>query len=115
MSMLSYKGYQGSVIFSDEDSVFHGKILAISDRITYEGESVESIRISFQEAVDDYLDVCALLGKEPEKVYKGSFNVRIAPVLHKHLAVYAAANGKTLNSTVEEAISRFLVMSQEKD
>jgi len=33
--------------------------------------------------VEDYLETCKALGREPQKVYKGVFNVRIEPELHK--------------------------------
>jgi len=66
-NMLSHKGYFGSVEFSDEDDVLHGRIIGINDRITYEGDSVKSLRLDFISAVDEYLCVCAELGKEPEK------------------------------------------------
>jgi len=68
-NMLSHKGYFGSVEFSDEDDILHGRIIGINDRITYEGDSVKSLRMDFISAVDDYLCVCEELGKEPEKVY----------------------------------------------
>jgi len=105
---LSYKGYYGSVEFSDEDDVFFGRIIGINDRITYEGDSVKALRHDFEEAVDEYLETCAELGKEPEKAYKGTFNVRIAPNLHRELAVFSASHGKTLNSTVEDAIRNYI-------
>jgi len=105
---MSYKGFYGSVEFSDEDSVFFGRIIGINDRITYEGDNVKSLRKDFQDAVDEYIETCKQLGKEPEKAYKGTFNVRIAPALHRELAVYSASSGKTLNSTVEEAIRSYL-------
>ena len=46
-------------------------------------------------------------GIEPEKDYKGSFNVRISPELHKNLALYSAAHNQSLNTTVEVAIEKF--------
>jgi len=107
-STMNYKGYNGSVEFSDDDNVFFGRIIGINDRITYEGDSVSGLRKDFEEAVDEYLETCLQLGKEPEKAYKGSFNVRIAPTLHKQLAVYSSSNGKTLNSVVEEAIRSYI-------
>jgi predicted HicB family RNase H-like nuclease len=106
---LQYKGYYGSVEFSDEDNVFFGRIVGINDRIIYEGESVSSLRKDFEDSVDEYLEICVQLGKTPEKVYKGSFNVRITPDLHKQLVVYSISNGKTLNSIVEEAIAEYIV------
>ena len=106
---LNYKGYFGSVEFSDEDDVFHGRIIGINDRITYEGDSVQSLRQDFFSAVDEYLDVCEELGKEPEKSYKGTFNVRIEPALHRQLVVYSSSHGKSLNAVVEEAISSYVM------
>ena len=105
---LSYKGFYGSVEFSDEDNVFFGRIIGINDRITYEGDSVNRLRKDFNAAVDEYLNVCAELGKEPEKPYKGSFNVRIEPVLHRQLVIYSTSHGKSLNSVVAEAISNYV-------
>jgi predicted HicB family RNase H-like nuclease len=66
-NMLSHKGYFGSVEFSNEDDVLYGRIIGINDRITYEGDSVKSLRSDFISAVDDYLCVCEELGKEPER------------------------------------------------
>ena len=105
---INYKGYYGSIEFSDEDNVFFGRIIGINDRITYEGDSVHTLRHDFEEAVDEYLEICKQLGKEPEKDYKGTFNVRITPALHRQLALYSTASGKTLNSAVEEAIRNYL-------
>ena len=101
---LNYKGYYGSVEFSNEDNVFFGRLIGINDRITYEGDSVATLRHDFQEAVEEYLETCTSIGKEPEKAYKGTFNVRISPALHRQLVYFSASNGKTLNATVEEAI-----------
>ena len=106
---MSYKGYYGSVEFTYDDNVFFGKIIGINDRITYEGDTVKTLQKNFEEAVDDYLDVCTNLGKTPDKTYKGTFNVRINPNLHRQLALYSSSIGKTLNSVVEEAIQNYLV------
>ena len=105
---ISYKGYFGSVEFSDEDDVFFGRIIGINDRITYEGDNVKALRRDFEEAVDDYIEICAQLCKEPEKSYKGRLNVQINPSLHRQLAVYSASHGKTLNTAVEEAIREYI-------
>ena len=107
-NILNYKGFFGSVEFSDEDDVFYGRIIGINDHITYEGDSVQSLRKDFNEAVDEYLKACKELGKEPEKTYKGSFNVRIEPILHRQLVVYSSSHGKSLNAVVEEAISNYV-------
>ena len=60
----------------------------------------------FHGAVDDYLELCAQQGKEPERAYKGSFNVRISPELHKQAVVAAMSHNMTLNSFVESSIAQ---------
>jgi predicted HicB family RNase H-like nuclease len=105
---MSYKGYYGSVEFSNEDNVFYGRIIGINDHITYEGDNVNSLRGDFENAVEEYIEACVKLGKAPEKTYKGSFNVRISPALHRQLAIFSATNGKTLNAAVEEAILSYI-------
>ena len=105
---MSYRGYFGSVEFSDEDSIFFGRIIGINDHITYDGVDVKSLRNDFENAVDEYLETCSQLGKEPEKAYEGTFNVSINPSLHRQLAFFSASNNKTLNATVEEAIRNYI-------
>ena len=105
---LSYKGYYGSVEFSNEDDVFFGRIIGINDRITYEGDNVKTLRHDFEEAVNEYLEICSHLGKNPEKAYSGALNVRIAPALHRQLAAFSTLNGKTLNVVIEEAIRGYI-------
>ena len=41
--------------------------------------------------------------------YKGTFNVRIDPALYRQLTVYSLSHGKSLNSTVEEAIRNYII------
>ena len=75
-NVLTYKEFIGSVHFSAADKVFHGKIEGITDLVTFEGRSVAELTKAFHEAVSDYLTLCKETGKEPERSYKGSFNVR---------------------------------------
>jgi predicted HicB family RNase H-like nuclease len=103
--MLKHKGYFGSVHYNAEDRVFYGKIEFIRSLVSYEGRDADSLEASFQEAVEDYLATCAELGREPEKPFKGSFNVRIPPELHERVMIAAAQQGMTLNRFVAEALS----------
>jgi predicted HicB family RNase H-like nuclease len=104
--MMKYKEYYGSVHYSDEDRVFFGKIEFIRALVSYEGTDVESLRRAFQAAVDDYLDTCKEQGSEPEKPFKGTFNVRIGPELHQRVAVAAAQQGVSLNSFIADVLKR---------
>jgi len=106
---LEYKGYYGTVEFSAADRLLYGKVIGVNGLISFEGDSVQSLKEDFEGAVDDYLEMCAEKGVDPEKAYRGKFNVRVSPELHRTLAFYSASHGKTLNSTVEEAIKRLLL------
>ncbi|MBF0456797.1 MAG: type II toxin-antitoxin system HicB family antitoxin [Nitrospirae bacterium] len=107
-NIITQKGLIGSVWFSEEDMVFHGKIEGINDLVSYEGSTVEELITNFHEAVDDYLELCKEVGKEPGKSYKGSFNVRINPDLHKKAAMKAKIMGVSLNQFVLMAIEKEL-------
>ncbi|GAB7140994.1 type II toxin-antitoxin system HicB family antitoxin [Deferribacterales bacterium RsTz2092] len=103
---LSYKGYTGSVDFSEKDAVFHGRVMGIQSLISFEGDSVNAIKDDFHNAVDEYLEHCAQSGRDPEKPFKGSFNVRIGNELHRKAALTASTRGISLNMMVEEAIKQ---------
>ena len=101
---MIYKDYIGSVHYSADDEIFFGKIEGINDSISFEGSSVSELKAAFQEAVEDYIELCQLNGKEPEKTYKGSFNIRIRPELHKQAAQKTLIERKSLNQYIEDAI-----------
>ena len=109
---LEYKGYIGTVEFSAEDKIFLGKIQGINDLVTFEGSSVAELEKSFHESVVDYLETCAVLNKAPEKVFKGSFNVRISRELHQKTALLASKKGLNLNDVVKEALN-YIVKHEE--
>ena len=102
---LTYKGYLGTVNFSASDEVFYGKIYGINDLVTFEGKSVKELKNAFKEAVDDYLETCKELGRDPDKTFKGSFNIRISSELHKKAAMVATKKRISLNDFVKRAIS----------
>jgi predicted HicB family RNase H-like nuclease len=106
--ILKYNDFISSIHYSTEDEVFHGKIQGIDDSITFEGSSVSALKKAFKEAIEDYLSICEEAGKDPLKSYKGSFNIRIQPELHKKAAFKSIELGISLNQFVEKAISNFM-------
>ncbi|SFG87391.1 type II toxin-antitoxin system HicB family antitoxin [Pontibacter chinhatensis] len=105
---IKYKDYIGSVEYSAEDRVFFGKVEFINDLVTFEGTTVEELEAAFQEAVEDYLEMCREIGKQPEKAFKGTFNVRMQPELHKQAARVSIEKGMNLNQLVVEAVSQYV-------
>jgi predicted HicB family RNase H-like nuclease len=107
-SLLSYKNYNGTVEYSKEDGCLFGKVVGIKSLLLYEGNSIQELERDFQTVIDDYITDCEERGVNPEQPYKGTFNVRISPELHRTIAIYAMEHGETLNSAVEEAIGKMV-------
>ena len=105
---MEYKGYIGSVEFSENDNVLFGKVQGIRSLISYEGTTVSELVADFHGAVDDYLAACAEEGTAPEVAYKGSFNIRIGSELHRRAAIYALAHDQTLNAFIAQAVDEKL-------
>lgn len=105
---MKYKGYVGTVEYSDEDECFYGKVLGVNGLITFEGKSVSELKQAFHMMLDEYLEDCKNAGIEPDKTYKGSFNIRITPELHKQASIYAACVGTSLNAVVELALQEYM-------
>jgi predicted HicB family RNase H-like nuclease len=105
---LQYKGYNGSVLYSAEDEMLHGRVLGIRDTISYGGTTVKSLAKNFRDAVDEYLRFCEETGKVPNPPFKGSFNVRVSPDLHQRASLYAEQHDMKLNTVVQNALSEYL-------
>jgi predicted HicB family RNase H-like nuclease len=103
---FSYKGYFGSAEVSHEDHCVVGQLLYIDDLVIYEGDTYDEIERAFQQSVDDYLQLCSEVGKEPQKTYSGSFNVRIGATLHLKAARAALRAEVSLNDYVRQAIAQ---------
>ncbi len=93
--------------------ICRGKILYIKDLVTYVAKSPENLQQEFETAVGDYLETCKLLNREPEKPFRGQFNVRIPPELHRAAALRAVEEDVSLNDIVVKAIYSFLSNSAE--
>ena len=107
-TMLEYKGYLGSVEYSDDDEVLHGRLEFIRDLVSYEGEDAKRLKATFQEAVDDYLALCTAEDRSPDVPLKGSFNVRPGRDLHRRAMLYAKRRGVNLNTVVSDALRSYL-------
>lgn len=108
-NIIEYKGYVGSIEFSEADGIFFGKVQGIRSLISYEGTNAAELLADFHDAVDSYLDSCAANGDTPEVAYKGSLNIRLKPEVHRRAAVYAITHNQSLNNFISEAVEARLV------
>jgi len=106
--VMKYKEYLATVHYSAEDEVFYGKVEGIEDLVSFEGQNVKELKSAFQDAVDDYEELCEIKGKKKEKTYRGSFNVRVKPEVHRRAARKSVELGISLNQLVEKAVRKFL-------
>lgn len=106
MNTLNYKGFIGSVEFSEEDNVFFGKIEGIDGLVNFEGESVRELTDSFHEAVEDYLAYCAEENIPLHKSYTGKLNINISPTVHSQIVALAKKAGITVDAFIEHTLEK---------
>ena len=104
--MLKYKGYTGYVEFDDESGIFHGEVLDLRDVITFQGKSVEEIKKSFRDSIDDYLEFCKERNEKADKPFSGRLMVRLPPRLHRKAYISARQEGKSLNQWIAEKLDK---------
>ena len=109
-NVLTYKNYFSIIKYSPESEIFYGKVEAIVDLVTYEGETAKEVKAAFEEAVDSYLETCIQVGKQPDKPYTGTFNVRVDTELHRRAAILSKQRNISLNQLVGEALARYVSM-----
>ena len=114
MKPLEYKGYFGTAELSEEDGVFHGKLDSIRDLVTYESDTATGLVNAFHEAVDDYLNDCKEEGRDPDKPFKGQFNIRTKPEIHRAYAIMAEKQGISLNELISATLTRALTRRTEE-
>lgn len=108
MDTMTYKDFEGTAELDMARGVCRGKLLFIADLVTYQAETPAKLREAFEEAVDDYLETCRTLEREPQKPFRGQFNVRVSPALHRGAALRAKQDDVTLNEIVGRALDCFL-------
>jgi predicted HicB family RNase H-like nuclease len=103
---MNYKGYAARIEYSDEDGCFIGHIAGIKDVIGFHAESVNELRMAFEEAVDDYLATCEKVGRAPQKPYSGKLMLRVPPEVHARAAMMAEAHGMSINQWAADVLSK---------
>lgn len=108
MNTMNYKGYTGKFEYDADADIFHGEVLNLTDIITFQGRSIDELKEAIADSVEDYLEFCAQQGKAPEKPFSGRFNVRLSPELHQRIASLAARSGKSINTWMNESLTRIV-------
>jgi predicted HicB family RNase H-like nuclease len=104
--MKDYKGYSARVTLDEEQGLFHGEVIGITDVVTFQGRTAEELTAAFHESIDDYLAFCRERGEEPDKPYSGRFVVRVAPELHRQVAMAAKRAAVSMNEWIRSSLDR---------
>ena len=104
MSTIEYKNYIATVDYSHDDKCFYGKLAMIDDLVTFEATNVDELESNFRNSVNDYIQTCEDLNRTPQKTYKGSFNLRIDPQLHKNIYKQALKENLSINAFIGKAL-----------
>lgn len=94
---MTYKGYTARVDIDARDNVLVGHLLGVRDIVGFHANDVAGLRAAFEEAVNDYLETCAKLGKSPEKPASGKLMLRVSPEIHSAALLAAQSSGVSLN------------------
>ena len=106
--MMEYRGYHAKVHFDPDDEILIGEVFGINDSLNFHATSTSELKEMFRQSIDNYLEMCEICGKIPDKEYSGTFNVRIPPELHRESALRAQTEGVSLNRVVEHALTAYL-------
>ena len=103
---MTYQGYAARIEYDDEDGIFTGRIAGIRDGVGFHAQTVDGLRAAFHEAVEDYRETCAKLGREPQRAYSGQMRFRVKPEVHRKAMLAAELAGKSLNAWAEEVLGK---------
>lgn len=106
--LMKYKGYSALIRYSAEDECLVGRLLGITDIVSFHGDSVAVMQQEFKRAVDSYLADCKDMGRAPDKPYSGQMNVRLPSTMHRALALRAEVTGQSINDLIVSAVGATL-------
>ena len=103
--MFFYKGYAGQIEVDVEADILFGRVLDINDVVTFQGKTVAEARQEFHNSVDDYLEFCAELEREPDRPFSGNLPYRTTPENHRKIFIAAKKSGKSINAWMDEVLT----------
>jgi predicted HicB family RNase H-like nuclease len=106
MNVMTVDGYNAKIEYDPDIDMFRGEILGLTGGADFYGKTPKELKAEFKKSLKVFLEVCNEKGIEPRRNYSGKFNLRIPPELHEKLAIAAQAEGKSINTLVQEALAQ---------
>ncbi|MCR4344323.1 MAG: type II toxin-antitoxin system HicB family antitoxin, partial [Candidatus Scalindua sp.] len=102
------RGYKGYFEYDEKADIFHGQVIGIRDVITFQGRSIDDLKVALKDSIDDYLEMCEQEEKSPDKSFSGKFSLRLPPEVHSKVAQAAASAHKSINSWITDVVENNL-------
>jgi len=106
MNVMTVDGYNAKIEYDPEIDMFRGEILGLTGGADFYGKTPRELKAEFKKSLINFLEVCKEKGIEPRRNYSGKFNLRVPPALHEKLAIVAQAEGKSINTLVQEVLAQ---------
>lgn len=104
-NIMTIDGQKAVIQYDPDIEMFRGEFLNLSGGADFYASDIDGLKREGRQSLKVYLDMCKEKGIEPYKSYSGRFNVRMSPDLHAAIVCKAAAQGKSLNDLIVEAVT----------
>lgn len=103
---MMINGYHAAIQYDPDIDMFRGEFIGLNGGADFYAADIEGLKREGEVSLRVFLQMCAEEGVEPLRHFSGKFNVRVPPALHEDIVLAAAAEGKSLNQWVVEALDR---------
>lgn len=103
---MMINGYRAIIQYDPEIEMFRGEFVGLNGGADFYAADIEGLKREAETSLRIFLQMCAEDGVEPLRSFSGKFNVRVPPALHEEIVAAAAAEGKSLNQWIVEALNR---------
>lgn len=107
MEYIEYKGYKSCVRYDTETHKLYGKIDGIDDYVNFIADNTQDVEKEFHLAVDDYLDFCKSINKEPAKPVSETVDVDFPIEVYNRLNSQAHNDGISLSQLILGIINSY--------
>jgi predicted HicB family RNase H-like nuclease len=104
-NIIEIENYKAIVSFDPEINLFRGEFVGLNGGADFYAATVEDLRREGAISLKVFMEMCQEKGIEPRRAFSGRFNIRLEPSLHEAAVAAAAAENKSLNEWVSEAIA----------
>ena len=103
-NVIDVDGHKAVVSLDPEIGMIRGEFLGLSGGADFYARSVDDLIVEGRKSLKVFLEMCAEKGIPPFREFSGRFNVRLAAEVHEAAVLAAAAENKSLNEWVADAI-----------